>query len=70
MKIEWGDIWSGKESSEDRSTNSIASSFSFIMTTVIAPELSSAARASKELESTSHWMIWSPRFMNREKCPK
>ena len=70
MKIEWGDIRSGKDSSENRNIKSIESSFSFIITTVKAPELSSAARASKEFESTSQWMIWSPRFMNRDKCPR
>ena len=70
MKIECPDIWSGKYSSENRSVKSIESSFSFIITTVKAPELSSAASASKEFESTSDWMIWSPRFMNREKCPR
>ena len=70
MKIEWGDIRSGKDSSVNRNVKSIELSFSFIITTVKASELSSAARASKEFESTSHWMIWSPRFMNREKCPR
>ena len=70
MKIEWGDIRSGKDSSLNSNVKSIESSFSFIITAVKDPELSRAASASRELESTSHWIIWSPRFMNREKCPR
>ena len=70
MKIEWEDILSGNDSSFNCNVKSIESSFSFIITAVKDPELSSAASASREFESTSHWIIWLPRFMNREKCPK